>query len=326
MFAGGAGGGSAIHTFSGSGSGAVKTFSGPPMGTLKTFSGPTTGNRMHTFSGQPATGNLYNRFSGSPRILQGIGPRAPSNLIQGNELQHKGIGEHQNFVEHHGHHHADHRDFYHHGFPWWWAWGGPGWGYWNYPGYADYWYSGPYAYGVASVPYDSAPTPEASTIISGGTADSDFFSQGVMAFRTGNYQEALRLAGHAAIDMRGDARPHELASLALFALGNFQGAAMESHAALAMGQPADWATLYSYYNDLPTYQRQLDALNNYVAQRGDSADAKFLLAYHNLMMGHRDLAKTQLAEVVKMAPNDQLAARLLESIGGKAATPPVPEK
>jgi len=168
------------------------------------------------------------------------------------------------------------------------------------------------------VPYEPSVTTEATTT-------SDYFDQALAAFRAGNYQEALRLAGHAAIDMRNDARPHELASLALFALGEYRGASMEAHAALSLGQPADWATRYSYHNDLPTYQRQLDALTKYAGEHSDSMDAKFVLAYHNLMMGHRDLAVQQLGDVVKAAPNDQLAARLLESIGGKTPTP-APQK
>lgn len=303
------GSGGGVRSFGGEG---MRSIGG--MGQAHGLSGPNLSGR--NLSG-PLGGNVQN-FSQHGGLRE-IGPRASSNLFKGEQLGHRELGERREFAEHHEEHHGDF-DHFHHGFFPWWAWWSPGWGWgwgggdWGYPGYDyGYGYSEPYSYGVASVPYDQPVTTDTTT-------SSDFFTQALAAFRAGNYQEALRLAGHASIDMRNDARPHELASLALFALAEYRGAAMEAHAALSLGQPADWATLYSYYNDLPTYQRQLDALTNYAGQHSDSVDAKFLLAYHNLMMGHRDLAQQQLGDVVKAAPHDQLAARLLESIGGKAPT------
>lgn len=322
---GGGGGGGGGKSFSGPSGGGPSysspsirsggSFTGPSIGGGRTFSGPSIGGDRG-FSGRTFSGDRS--FSGVPGFRSNIGPRAPSKLFgEGTK------GDHHGMAKHHGSHGDHHHGW--RGYPWW-AWGfGPGWGlgYWGgsgYPGLYDYSYSGPYSYGVASVPYEggSVVAEQPSIASEGAGVSSDYFNQALNAFRSGNYQEALRLAGHAAIDMRGDARPHELASLALFALKNYQGAAMEAHAALGLGQPADWNTLYSYYNDLPTYERQLDALTTHATQHPDAADAKFLLAYHNLMMGHKDLAQQQLGEVLKLAPNDQLAVRLLESIGGKA--------
>ena len=146
------------------------------------------------------------------------------------------------------------------------------------------------------------------------------------AFQQGSYADALRLANHAAIEMPQNAKPHELMSLAAFALKDYRGANLEAHAALSLGQAADWRTLYAYYGDLPTYTKQLDALVDYVREHKDAADARFVLAYHNLMMGHSEAAKEQFEKVLAKVPQDQLAAELLKKLGGTppAATPPTP--
>ena len=83
----------------------------------------------------------------------------------------------------------------------------------------------------------------------------------------------------------------------------------------------------AYYGDLPTYTKQLDALVDYVREHKDAADARFVLAYHNLMMGHSDAAKAQFEKVLAKVPQDQLAGGTLEktrrhAAGRDAARPP----
>jgi hypothetical protein len=128
------------------------------------------------------------------------------------------------------------------------------------------------------------------------------------------------LASHAAIDMPRSAKIHELISLALFAQGEFRGAAMEAHAAVALGPLSDWPTLFSYYGNVETYDKQLDALVKYVGEKPSALDGRFLLAYHNLMMGHTQEGKEQLAQLVGMAPQDKLAAEFLKHLGGTPVT------
>ncbi len=101
---------------------------------------------------------------------------------------------------------------------------------------------------------------------------------------------------------------------------------MEAHAALALGPAADWRTLYTYYGDLPTYTKQLDALVDFVREHKDDAGARFVLAYQDLMMGHADAAKEQFEKVLAKVPQDQLAAGIVKKLGGTvpAATTPTP--
>jgi hypothetical protein len=120
-------------------------------------------------------------------------------------------------------------------------------------------------------------------------------------------------------------------SLALFAQGDYRGAAMEARIALVLGPVADWPTLYAYYNSLPTYEKQLNALSSYVEKNPSLTDPRFLLAYHDLMMGHRTEAKDLLTQVAAKAPQDKVAVELLKQLQsgtGQAGslTPAVPPK
>jgi cytochrome c-type biogenesis protein CcmH/NrfG len=63
---------------------------------------------------------------------------------------------------------------------------------------------------------------------------------------------------------------------------------------------------------LPTYQKQLEALGEHVRKNPASLDARFLLAYHDLMLGHAKEAKELLAEIVAKVPRDKQAAELLK--------------
>ena len=72
---------------------------------------------------------------------------------------------------------------------------------------------------------------------------------------------------------------------------------------------------------------------DYIRAHQDAAGARFVLAYHDLMLGHKDLAKEQFAKVLGKVPQDQLAAKLLTGLGGKLPAnvgkplaPPVPAK
>jgi len=113
-------------------------------------------------------------------------------------------------------------------------------------------------------------------------------------------------------------------SLALFALKDYRGAAMEAHAAVALGPISDWAQLYSYYGNVEPYTKQLDALVDYVHKNRSSAEGRFLLAYHDLMMGHTPEGKEQLTQAIALAPQDKVAQQLMAQLGGTAVTATMP--
>jgi Flp pilus assembly protein TadD len=206
-------------------------------------------------------------------------------------------------------------------FPWWYNDSWPSYG---------YGYSGPYSYGPAIYPAAVVSQPEAvqtdyvdtaaqnadaQPAAGESAAGGEFFAQATSAFQNGQYRDALRLANHAAVESPQNPKAHELISLAMFASAEYRGAAVEAHAALAFGPPADWATLYAYYGDDATYTNQLRALEKYSHDNPTAADARFLRAYQYLMMGHTPQALDQLREAVKLTPNDKLAAELLKKYG-----------
>ena len=126
----------------------------------------------------------------------------------------------------------------------------------------------PYAYDSGVAPY--ANVSPASTVIETGPPEvgseaSDFYTQALTAFRQGDYGNATRLAGHAAIDDPRNPDVHILAMLGLFAMGEYRGAAMEAHAVAAMGHIPDWPTLYGFYENVTPYTEQLRKLEKFVS-------------------------------------------------------------
>jgi hypothetical protein len=134
------------------------------------------------------------------------------------------------------------------------------------------------------------------------------------AFRSGDYRNAARWAGHAAVEAPRDADLHQFIALTLFALEDYRGGASSAHAALSLGQPWNWPALRAYYGNAADYTSQLRALEKYTRDNPSAAYARSLLAYHYLMLGHEDAARKQLAEVVRLQPGDELAGRLLEQL------------
>jgi tetratricopeptide (TPR) repeat protein len=218
----------------------------------------------------------------------------------------------------------------------------PGYGYGDFvAGYETYPYTAAYTAPPAEAPVaaeENGPAQEGA----GGTIGQQYLAGARDAFRQANYSDALRLAGHAAVETPRDVDVHNLLMMAMFAAGNYRGATMEAHAAASLGQPMHWDTLYAFYGDVKPYTEQLRALEKFVAANPSDPGARFLLGYQYLMMGHNDAAKTELTKSLLQAPKDRLAANLLVQVGGtvpdkvkaiqqemekdmpKAAIPPVP--
>jgi hypothetical protein len=294
--------------------------------------------KPHSFSSRtnpPPRGNLSSHSPGKPDLLShGKYDHKPHTGSSWNHdrdwWQHKG---HDGHWSHRGH---DHDRWY--GSVWW---GWPLWFSWGF--YDNFW---PCYYGrdVAVYNYYDAVPASPSTYVyyppegadsaeapadaqPAGAESGEFYNDALGAFQQGDYRNALRLAAHASIDWPKDPKPHELASLAFFALGNYRMAAQEAHAAASLGPMSDWATVAGFYNnEAQKYTDQLRALEKFVDEHKADAGARFLLGYQYLITNYRDAAKKQFTEVVKAVPQDKLAAQLLERAGGKAPAAPAPPK
>ncbi len=261
------------------------------------------------------------------------------NWVQGERIR----VNHQTFARYYGN-----RGWYGNGYhgwygryyrgPYWWAGRWPGWnwgyglgyGYGNYYGYWPYYggyYSGyPVYEGSVAVTEPAPSQSEYAETEPSATTDEGaaYFNAAAEAFQAGNYHDALRLANHAAVESPDNPKAAELMSLASFALGDYQAAAATAHAALAMGPPADWSTLFGYYGDAATYTKQLRALEKYSNENDSAADAHFLLGYQYLMTGYPKDAGKEFGEAANLQPQDTLAAELAKQYGGEAAAPAPP--
>ena len=155
---------------------------------------------------------------------------------------------------------------------------------------------------------------------------TDVFNQARSAFYTRDFDQALSLTDQALQISPRDAAINEFRSLCLFALGRYREAAGTIHAVLAVGPGWDWTTLASLYDDTSVYSDQLRRLENSIKEQ-DSAEGRFLLAYHYITCGHIDSAVTQLRSVIKLQPKDKVAQQLLTMYApdeAEAGDPPEP--
>jgi tetratricopeptide (TPR) repeat protein len=257
--------------------------------------------------------------------------------VAGNDWRHTqawhdwGRGEAWHHDGFHHHRHFDFDDF---------VFFNPGWyGLWGWPYYNDYGWGWPvdyYAYdngwnnGLVSYPApDEGPIVQ-QPVVEGeqevaqndqnASLGEQYAEEAQAAFREGNYREALRMGGHAAIESPRDPSNHELMSLSLFALKDYRGAAMEAHAALSLGPPIDWPTLFSYYGNVETYTQQLRALEAFVRENPKKAEGHFLLGYQYTMTGvDKDAAKKEVSEAIAITPNDKIAESLSKQLGTEEA-------
>jgi len=149
------------------------------------------------------------------------------------------------------------------------------------------------------------------------------FEAAQTAFLAGDYQQALTAVNKALASMPKDAVMHEFRALVLFALGKYHDAAETLHPVLAVGPGWDWTTMSGLYPDVDTYTKHLRALETFAGANSKAADARFVLAYHYLILGHDDAAAAQLQEVQQFMPSDSVSAQMLQMMG-KATTKPDP--
>ena len=110
----------------------------------------------------------------------------------------------------------------------------------------------------------------------------------------------------------------------MFSQKDYRGAAYEAHAALELGPPIDWPTLYSYYGNVGTYTGQLRALESFVRENPKGPEGHFLLGYQYTMIGKQVAAKNELAQTVSITPADKLAENLMNHLSTEQAAIPKP--
>jgi tetratricopeptide (TPR) repeat protein len=177
----------------------------------------------------------------------------------------------------------------------------------------------------ASYDEDQGPPPESAPAPADNeTAVANLFNQAKQAFLANDYVNAQRLIDQAIPMQPKDTTLHQFRALTFFAQQKYQEAAAAIYAVLAVAPGWDWDTMRALYPDTQTYTNQLRALEQYTKSNPNDAAARFLLAYHYLVLDALDAAARKLQSVVALQPNDQLAAYLLNMISNKGGNRPAP--
>lgn len=132
------------------------------------------------------------------------------------------------------------------------------------------------------------------------------------AFRKGQFDDALKAARDAVQKKPNDPTIQQFVSLVDFALSKYGDASTAAHAALHNGPHWKWKRLRGHYAKTEVYTRQLRVLEKFVREHPTSAESRFLLAYHYLMLGQSQVARSHLKRVAEEKPDDKLVRQLLE--------------
>lgn len=194
------------------------------------------------------------------------------------------------------------------------AWGLNRMGYWfGYNDYSNPYYRQPVRVGSTVIDY-SQPLVAAPPEYDDADSTLSEFEQARIAFKERKYADALSNVNQAIQKQPRDATLHEFRALVLFVHADYREAAETLNPVLAVGPGWDWNTLRGLYSSVDEYTRHLRALERYVDDNTDKADARFLLSYHYLTMGHVDAARKQLRKTVALAPNDAVSKQLLQML------------
>jgi tetratricopeptide (TPR) repeat protein len=222
--------------------------------------------------------------------------------------------------------------FYGPGYGYYGAWSGSygyDWPYYYDDGYAVYGdrvigrsYNAPDGAIVAdsdtSVSSDQPPAREPAITAEG----REFMRRSEEAFRRNRFDEAVRLANHAAVEMPTNGRAFLFLGQALFAVGDYGAAAGAIHQGMAMSDQNEWGAIVKnfrqYYGSGSDYTEQLRRLEKFVAEHNDAPYAHFLVGFQYGYLGHEEEARRALEKAVSLADRDEMARRLLAQFGGQA--------
>lgn len=140
------------------------------------------------------------------------------------------------------------------------------------------------------------------------------FDQGLAKFKAAQYVPALSDFNAALTALPGDAVVHEVRSLALFATGDYKAAAAGLNSLLSSAPGMDWTTMSGLYGNPEDYTTQLRKLEQFCKSNPTDASAYFVLAYHYLVIGSKDVAIKALRVVVQNQPKDITAKRMLGAL------------
>jgi hypothetical protein len=156
-------------------------------------------------------------------------------------------------------------------------------------------------------PPEPQPPPEAD-------AAQQLFADARAAFAKQEYAQSLGLIDKAVKELPSDAVLHEFRALVLFAMKDYRQSAAAIYSVLAAGPGWGWDTMKALYPDVNVYTAQLRALEEFKKNNPKASEASLLLAYHYLVLDHKDEAVKQFEKVLELMPKDKLSAALLKML------------
>ena len=192
-------------------------------------------------------------------------------------------------------------------------------------GYYGYGFS-PYSYG--NYGYATGPAVAAQPAAQPATtASGQFAQQGELEFKDRNYKAAIKSWRHALVDDPQNGVLVLMLAQAFFADGQFNDAAGAVQQGLAMLPEDQWNVVVANYKELygrsGDYATQLKALEAAAKAEPENPANLFLLGYHYGFLGYKEQAVKKLDQLIKAAPEDELAKRLRGVLLGDA--PPAAE-
>jgi hypothetical protein len=136
------------------------------------------------------------------------------------------------------------------------------------------------------------------------------FAHDSRLFHARNYSLVLRRLDRALVRDPGDRDLLQLRSLTQLVLGDFKSASADALLVLVQDDVWDWSTLRSLYHSADEYTSMYRALEDRVVAKPNAIDLRVLLAYHNLVLGHRDAARRHFERVLAIDPGNEVARRM----------------
>ena len=219
---------------------------------------------------------------------------------------------------------------------------GPFWPYFAYSSYCGYYppaytatdlYYAPMPYGSVGIPYtdfgnSSAPSSLNDQNSSGSSKGTEpatqfnqFAKQGEEAFRTGDYDRAVRAWRHAIVEEPKDASAIIMLAQSLFAMAQYDEAAGATLLAMTLLPEDQWLATAknskSLYRNNREYLDQLSELEKAVEKAPSDPALRFELGFQYALSDQQDLALLQLDKLIELVPEDQLGHKLRDLVAHK---------
>ena len=186
------------------------------------------------------------------------------------------------------------------------------------------------------IPFSSVPPSPAPSEISPAPTTLEFIERGELAFKAGDYADAVHEWRHGLVDDPQNGLLMMMLAQALFATGDYREAAFATEAAMQILPSAQWGVVVCHYTrlygDNQDYASQLQALERETSAKPGEWRLHFLSGFQFGYHGKLQQAIEHLDQAMLLAPHDEmtdllrneLRINLARSAGHHAAhgTPP----